>query len=65
MDHRKILLVDTTLHQTPWPLFLGAIKELSVDNASSCSVAFFDEARFLLPHTLKMRLLTRFWTTSR
>jgi spore maturation protein CgeB len=59
MDHRKILLVDTTLHQAPWPLFLEAIKELSADNASSWSFAFFDEARFLLPHTLKRRLLTR------
>ena len=59
MDHGKILLVDTTLHSAPWPLFLEALKGLSMDSDSSWSFAFFDEARFLLPRTLKMRLLTR------
>ena len=59
MAPARILLADTTLHQTPWPLFLGALKELSVNNASPCPVAFFDEAPFVLPQTLKMRLLTR------
>jgi hypothetical protein len=59
MDRGKILLVDTTLHRAPWPLFLEALKELSVDSAASWSFAFFDEARFLLPRTLKMQLLTR------
>jgi spore maturation protein CgeB len=58
MGHREILLVDTTLHQAPWPLFLEALNELSA-NGASWSFSFFDEARFLLPRTLKMRLLTR------
>lgn len=48
-------------HASPdaWLLFLGALKELSVNNASPCPIAFFDEAPFVLPQTLKMRLLTR------
>ena len=59
MARTRILLVDTTLHQAPWPLFLDALKELSVKNISPYSFVFFDEAQFLLPQTLKMRLLTR------
>jgi spore maturation protein CgeB len=59
MAREKILLVDTTLHRAPWPLFLDALRELSVNSGSSSSFAFFDEARFLLPRTLKMWVLTR------
>jgi spore maturation protein CgeB len=55
MDPFRILLVDTTLHSAPWPLFLEALDE----QASPAEFLFFDEAQYLLPRALKTRILTR------
>ena len=55
MDNSRILLVDTTLHSAPWPLFLEALD----DQSSPAEFLFFDEAQYLLPRDLKTRVLTR------
>jgi spore maturation protein CgeB len=49
--------VDTTLHQSPWPLFVDALQEMSDEGI--CAFRFLNEAQFLLARTLKSRILTR------
>jgi spore maturation protein CgeB len=55
----RILLVDTTLHQAPWPIFLDALTELSESKVHNCSFTFLDEARFFVVPNMKTRILTR------
>jgi spore maturation protein CgeB len=59
MNPTRLLLVDTTLHQAPWPIFLDAVTEVSQTKPSDFAFSFLDEARFSVLPNIKVRALTR------
>lgn len=55
----KILTLDTTAHDLPWPLFGQGLEALTKEEPKRYSYSFFDEATFLKRATIRDRIITR------